>query len=137
MVAPGAPNDLGYRHTQGGDVNIMIVDDNSRMRAMVRALVEPLGARIHEFSDGDEAVKGYDELAPDWVLMDLAMQRMDGISATTRIRDRHPGARVLIVTEHADQDLQAAAARAGATGYVLKENLFEILEHLSPAPPLR
>lgn len=110
----------------------MIVDDNSRMRAMVRALVEPLGAEIHEFADGDEAVRGYDEVTPDWVLMDLAMQRMDGISATTRIRDRHPAARVLIVTEHADPDLQRAAARAGAAGYVLKENLFEILDHLRP-----
>lgn len=113
-------------------MNIMIVDDNSRMRAMVRALVEPLGAEIHEFADGDEAVRGYEDVGPDWVLMDLAMQRMDGLSATTRIRDRHPSARVLIVTEHADQDLRNAAARAGATGYVLKENLFEILEHLRP-----
>lgn len=110
----------------------MIVDDNSRMRAMVRTLVEPIAGEIHEFSDGDEAVREYDSVTPDWVLMDLAMPQMDGISATIRIRDRHPAARVLIVTEHGDSDLRSAAARAGASGYVLKENLFEILDHLRP-----
>ncbi|MFI5234626.1 MAG: response regulator [Gemmatimonadales bacterium] len=122
---------------KAADVDILIVDDSSRMRAMIRALLAPLGARVHECTDGDEAVARYDELSPDWVLMDVAMRRLDGIAATRQIRSAHADARVLIVTEHADPALQIAAAEAGAAGYVLKENLFEILDHLEPLSPAR
>ena len=60
---------------------------------------------------------------PDIVLMDVRMPRMDGLAATRQIREFHPGARVVIVTDYDDEDLRKAAMEAGARGYVLKQNL--------------
>jgi DNA-binding NarL/FixJ family response regulator len=114
-------------------MTVLIVDDNRLMRGMVRAVVTPLDAVVHECSDGDEAVVRCAALKPDWVLMDVSMPRMDGLTATRQIMASVPGTRVLIVTEHADPALRTAAVAAGARGYVLKENLFEILDYLISA----
>jgi DNA-binding NarL/FixJ family response regulator len=58
--------------------------------------------------------------------MDIQMRGLDGIAATGAIVSAAPGARVVIVTQHDEPDLREAAARAGACGYVLKENLLAL-----------
>ena len=135
MVAGLPADDLALTTPPADAMDVLIVDDNSQMRAVIRALIDPLGFRVVECADGDEAVARYAELRPAWVLMDVTMQRMDGITATRRIRADHPDAQVLMLTEHADPGLRQAAFEAGASGYVLKEHLFEILDHV--APPTR
>jgi DNA-binding NarL/FixJ family response regulator len=60
--------------------------------------------------------------------MDIEMKGMDGITATREITRAFPGARVIIVTQHNDEMLRAAASAAGACGYVPKENLLAIRE---------
>jgi len=64
--------------------------------------------------------------APIWVLMDVEMNPMDGITATFKIREHFVAARILIVTQYDDSEMRAAARAAGALGYVLKDNLFEL-----------
>ncbi|WP_256341656.1 response regulator transcription factor [Streptomyces sp. TLI_105] len=71
--------------------------------------------------DGEEAVALTAELAPDVVLMDLRMPRCDGVEATRRIRDRHPGTEVVVLTTYADDDSLFPALRAGARGYLTKD----------------
>ena len=108
---------------------LLIVDDSVRMRATVRSLLSPSGAQVvGECGTGAEAVTMYADLRPDWVLMDIAMPGMDGITATQRIRAEHPTAKVIIVTDFGDAALQSAAAEAGAVAYVRKDNLMSILE---------
>ena len=71
---------------------------------------------------------------PDFVLMDFAMAEVDGITATRMITEVDPAARIIIVTNYDGADLREAARLAGACGYVLKEDLFEVrrlLEALS------
>ena len=70
---------------------------------------------------------------PDVVLMDIAMRGVNGIAATLQICQADPAARVVIVTDYDDQDLRAAAERAGASGDVLKENLLDLLCCLKPS----
>jgi DNA-binding NarL/FixJ family response regulator len=66
-------------------------------------------------------VKLVAELAPDVVLMDLRMPRCDGVEATRRIREEHPGTQVVVLTTFADDESLFPALRAGARGYLTKD----------------
>ncbi len=77
-----------------------------------------------------EAVAAYSLYEPDWALMDLQMQGLDGISATRQIIETFPKARVLIVTQFEGPQLRQAAREAGACGYVLKDNLLGVREFM-------
>lgn len=107
-------------------MKLLIVEDNAPMRALTRRMVGDLADHISECSDGDEALAAYAAERPDWVLMDIEMKRMNGIAATRQLLAAFPEARVVIVTNYADEPLRAAAKAAGACGYVLKENLIEV-----------
>ena len=85
-------------------------------------------AEFVECSDGREAADAYREHQPDWVLMDIQMPEVDGLTATRQLTSAFSEARVLIVTQFEGQHLRAAAHRAGARGYVLKENLLQARE---------
>jgi CheY-like chemotaxis protein len=107
-------------------MRLLIVDDNARVRRMIAEVAAPITADVIECPDGSEAVRAYLEHRPDVVLMDVAMAGVDGIAATGLIRDVDRGARVVMVTDYDGVELREAAEAAGACGYVLKENLFEL-----------
>ena len=107
-------------------MNILIVDDNLQMRRMVKTLVRDLVECVFECGDGAGALPAYTEHGPDWVLMDIDLPEVDGISATRQIIAAHPAARVMIVTNYDDADLRETARLAGACEYVVKENLIDI-----------
>jgi CheY-like chemotaxis protein len=114
----------------------LIVEDNAQMRKLIKRMVSELADEIGECEDGDQALAAYTALRPDWTLMDIEMRRMDGITATRRLLEAYPEARVIIVTKYADEPLRAAARAAGACGYVLKENLLELRRWLQPLAPI-
>jgi len=110
-------------------MRIMIVEDNARMRAMIKQMLMknlPNIETIHECEDGDEAVRQYAQFQPDWVLMDVELKTMDGLTATAAIMSSNPQARVIMVTNYDYPEYREAAKSAGACDYVLKENLLEI-----------
>ena len=107
-------------------MSILIADDNEQMRRMIKALVSDLTETIYECSDGAEAVAAYAEHRPDWVLMDIKMKRLDGLSAARQIRSRFPDARIVIVTNYDDAELRKRAIEAGALEYVIKERMVEL-----------
>jgi NarL family two-component system response regulator LiaR len=74
-----------------------------------------------EASDGEEAIEQAERLKPDVVLMDLVMPKRDGIDAMRALRERVPGARVIVLTSFLDDDKLMPALRAGAAGYLLKD----------------
>lgn len=114
---------------------ILIADDDARMRRVIREIVAGLEMTVFEAANGAEAVDLYPIERPDWVLMDLRMKPLDGLIATSQIKAHSPQARVLIVSQYDDTELREAAARAGACGYVLKENLHELPGILTGMPP--
>jgi CheY-like chemotaxis protein len=114
--------------------SLFIVDDNARIRATIRSIVGPIADHVVECVDGLEAVERYADERPDWVLMDVSMPRLDGISAARRIRDVDPGARIIMVTDYDDPKLRRAAADAGVVAYVGKDDLFALLAILVPPP---
>jgi two-component system response regulator DesR len=74
----------------------------------------------------DEALRVAVEFKPDCVTMDISMPGLSAFEATRRIRAIHPTARVIFVSSHEQPDYRRAAQEAGATGYVMKENLSEL-----------
>jgi CheY-like chemotaxis protein len=107
-------------------MNLLIVEDNARMRGMIKTVVSDLADEIFECADGDEALALYKQYRPDWVLMDVRMKRTDGLTATRQIKAAFADAKIIIVTNYNDAKLQEAAMNAGAIGYVLKEKLPEV-----------
>ena len=105
---------------------VLLVEDNPSMRALIRGLVEGAGSAVYECADGESAVDLYDRVRPDLVLMDVSMGGMDGLAATRAIRRSDPNARVIMVTEHGEEQYQRAAAAAGASGYLLKSHLMDL-----------
>ncbi|HXG93319.1 MAG TPA: response regulator transcription factor [Blastocatellia bacterium] len=104
---------------------ILIVEDNEQMRRVIRNVIGDLGA-VREIADGAQALNAYAEWKPDWVLMDIKMEKVNGITATREIKAAFPDARIIIVTNYDDADLREAARKAGACSYVLKEDLLSL-----------
>ncbi len=107
-------------------MQLLIVEDNYHMRRLIKSVVSNIADCIIECGDGSEALEAYRAHRPDWVLMDIEMKNMDGLTATRQIKAAFPDARIVIVTEYDHLDWREEARRAGACGYVLKENLSEV-----------
>ncbi len=107
-------------------MKVLIVDDNQQMRQMLKFYLNGLTDEICECEDGAGAVAAYMEFQPDWVLMDWEMKNVDGLTATRHIMAAFPEANILLVTQYDDRELRAAASDAGASGYVLKDDLLTL-----------
>ncbi|HLC29875.1 MAG TPA: response regulator transcription factor [Dehalococcoidia bacterium] len=104
-------------------LRVLIADDHAIVRAGIRLLLDSQeGIEIvGEAKDGAEAVAKTRELAPDVVLMDVAMPGLSGLEATREIRQKNPDTRVLMLTMHDDEEYFFQAVSLGASGYILKE----------------
>ncbi len=104
-------------------IRILIVDDHIVVRKGIRALLATESGLdvIGEAENGSQAVEMYDELTPDLLLLDLLMPKMTGIQAIKKIREKHPDAKILVLTSFAADDQVFPAIKAGALGYLLKD----------------
>jgi DNA-binding NarL/FixJ family response regulator len=104
-------------------IRVLIADDQALFR---RGLYVVLGTEDHidvvaEAENGEEAIAKVTEFAPDVVLMDVRMPRINGIEAARRIRDLSPSTKILMLTVSDEEDDLYEAIKAGANGYLLKE----------------
>jgi len=107
-------------------MTFLIVEDNSEMRRLIKRAVTKESDIVYECSDGSDALASYVQHGPDWVLMDIKMPRLDGISATRQIKKVFPQARIVVVSQYDDTEMREDARRAGAADYVLKDDLLAI-----------
>jgi NarL family two-component system response regulator LiaR len=108
--------------TEIGKIRVLIVDDHQVVRQGLRTFLD-LNEDIQvigEAVDGQEAIELVTQLAPDVVLMDLVMPRLDGIAATARIKALNQGAKVIALTSFTEDDKVFPAIQAGASSYLLK-----------------
>ena len=110
-------------------IRILLVDDHAVVREGLRAfLALQEGFEIvGEAADGEEAIDRAVELAPDVILMDLVMPKLDGVSAMRELRRRgwagpRDCPRVIVLTSFLDDDRLLPALEAGAAGYLLKNS---------------
>ena len=112
-------------------MNIVIIDDDQLVALSLQTILES-NENIHVAatgSNGEEAVKLYDELTPDVILMDIRMGNMNGLEASESIISAHPDARILLLTTFSDDEYIIKALSLGAKGYILKQNF----ESIAPA----
>ncbi|WP_433514578.1 response regulator [Nonomuraea sp. CA-143628] len=105
-----------------GRIGVLIAEDEDLLRASLRELVDsdPGLITAGEARDGREAVEAAGRLLPGVVLMDIRMPVMDGLAATRVICERHPAAKVVILTTFDLDEYVYEALRAGASGFLLK-----------------
>jgi len=108
------------------ETTVLIVEDNTRMRQMIRSVVSDLAAEVFETDDGADSIAAYEEHRPTWVLMDIKLKTLDGLTATRSIVRKDPRARVVIVTNYDSPGFRDEARSAGACAYVLKNHLLEL-----------
>lgn len=104
-------------------IRIVLVDDHGVVRQGLKAFLatEDDIEVVGEASNGREAVEVVGKLLPDVVLMDLVMPELDGIGATTAIKQQWPQVDVIAMTSFIEDEKVFGAMRAGAGGYVLKD----------------
>jgi DNA-binding NarL/FixJ family response regulator len=102
---------------------ILIVDDHVIVRKGIRMLLEsePGIEVVGEAGNGQEAFEQVKNLLPDVVLMDLVMPQEDGVTAILKIRPHYPQVKIIVLTTFNDHLKIAAALKAGAHGYLLKD----------------
>ncbi len=110
-------------------IRVLLVDDHAVVRTGFRLLLQSLAeiSVVAEAESGEAACQRYLELAPDVVVMDLAMPGMGGLEALRRIRARHPQARVLALSAHDDPMHARRALQEGALGFLSKRSAPEAL----------
>lgn len=104
-------------------IKVMLVDDQPLLRMGFRLILE--GEQdmriVGEAADGLEALTQAETLAPDVVLMDVRMPRMDGIEATERLAKAHPETRIIILTTFDLDEYAFSGLQAGASAFLLKD----------------
>ena len=105
-----------------GGIRILTVDDHQLLREGIAAVLESQEdmTLVGQATNGREAIESFRRHRPDVTLMDLRMPDMSGIEAITAIRAEFPNARIIVLTTYSGDAQAAAALKAGAVGYLLK-----------------
>jgi DNA-binding NarL/FixJ family response regulator len=104
-------------------VSVLLVDDDALVRAGLRMILSSAEdiTVVGEVDDGARAVAAVREHRPDVVLMDIRMPEVDGITATSRLRQLAAPPQVIVLTTFHADDQVLQALRAGASGFLLKD----------------
>jgi two-component system response regulator NreC len=108
---------------------IMIIDDHAMFRAGIRALLETQDniQIVAESSDGLDGLQQATKILPHLIITDLSMPNLNGTEAIAAIKKRTPNAKILVLTVHKVEEYIHAALKAGADGYILKDDSHEDL----------
>jgi two-component system, chemotaxis family, chemotaxis protein CheY len=123
------------RSKDGQPIRYLIVDDSVFARKNLARIIEGFGGLLAgEAGDGVAAIAEYDRTNPDVVLMDITMPQMEGIEAAEKIVQKHPEARIVMVSSVGYQENIVAALQRGARHFVQKpvkpEVLYEVIKYV-------
>jgi len=101
--------------------DVLIVDDLTFIKLVLRDLVEKAGFRVvGEASDGEEALAQYQDKRPDVVLLDITMPKMDGLTALKKLLEIDPQANIIMCSALGQQQLIIQAIQMGARDFIVK-----------------
>ncbi len=107
---------------------ILIVDDEAKMRRVLEIMLQKLGHRVFGASNGREALETFGAHAVDLVIADLRMPEMDGIELLANLRAQQSDVPVIVITAHGTIETAVAAMKHGASDYILRPFDIEVLE---------
>jgi NarL family two-component system response regulator LiaR len=104
-------------------IQVMLVDDHTMVRRGLATFLKVFDdlQLVGEAESGETAIQLCAEVQPDVILMDMALPRMDGATATRAIRQQFPQVQVIVLTSFKEGELIKKALEAGAIGYLLKD----------------
>lgn len=113
-------------------MRVLVVDDDKLVALSLKTILEADDAITVAGMgyDGEEAVRLYEELAPDVLLMDIRMAGMTGLEAAEKILEKDAGAKILFLTTFSDDEYIVKALNMGAKGYLLKQDFEGIVPAL-------
>jgi len=106
---------------------VLVVDDDSAHRTMLRTLISGWGYAVSEADDGAAAIVNVKEASYDLVLMDVRMVRVSGLEALEKIKSYNPAIPVIIMTAYSSVETAVAALKQGAHDYLTKPLDFDKL----------
>src|SRR5438270_9288556 len=102
-------------------MKVLIVDDDSSIRSMLRWIIENKGNEVvGEAGNGQEAIEASERLRPDLVLLDISMPVMGGFPAARYLHEHFPGLPFIFVSQHREQVYLEEALACGARGFIVK-----------------
>jgi DNA-binding NarL/FixJ family response regulator len=109
---------------------VLLADDHALVRQGIRAFLEKQGfAVVCEVSDGQEAVRSVEKIQPDVAIVDISMPILNGVDAAREVKKSAPKTKVILLTQHDEDQYVTEALRAGVKGYVLKSQAADDLVH--------
>lgn len=109
-------------------MKIIIVDDDPLVVSSLKTIVNASGIEVLAIGyNGIEAVDLYKKHRPDLILMDIRMEKMNGIEATKEVIEYDPKAKILLITTFQDDEYILSAINLGCKGYILKQNIEGII----------
>ena len=104
-------------------IRVLLAEDHALVRAGIRSLLAsvPDIEVVGEAGDGREALAILERTPADVAILDITMPGMNGLEAASRVAERWPATRVIILSMHSNEEYVARALRAGAAGYLLKD----------------
>jgi len=103
-------------------LRLLLADDHTILVEGLKALLAPEFEVVATAADGREVLKAAETHQPDLILLDISMPGLNGIEAARRLTQSNPGAKLIILSMHADLSFVSAAFEAGVAGYVLKQS---------------
>jgi len=109
---------------------VLLAEDHSLVRQGLKVLLEKNGFQIvSEAADGQEAVRSVEKLQPEVAILDISMPILNGVDAARELKKSSPKTKVILLTQHDEDQYVTEALRAGVKGYVLKSQAAEALVH--------
>src|SRR5260370_21346938 len=111
-------------------IRILLADDHALIRQGLRALLEKQGFQIvSEASDGQEALRWVMEMHTDIAIVDISMPVLNGVDTARELKKSSPKTKVILLTQHDEEQYVTESLRAGVRGYVLKSQAGSDLVH--------
>ena len=103
-------------------LEVLAVDDSRTMRNMIKLALEPEGFTVHTADDGEHGKEVLNGIAPDVIITDINMPRLDGFGFIDAVRAQsvHRTTPILVLTTESGNELKSRARQAGATGWIVK-----------------
>jgi DNA-binding NarL/FixJ family response regulator len=109
---------------------VLLADDHALIRQGLKALLEKQGCQVVcEASDGQEALRFAEKAQPEVAILDVSMPVLNGVDAARELKKTSPKTKVILLTQHDEDQYVTEALRAGVRGYVLKSQAADDLVH--------